>query len=152
MQYEGLHPDEVTFVCVLSACSHSGLMKEAEILFSNMARKYSVSPSIEHHNCMVIFLACAGHFDKAMLLIKGMASSQYPDLWLALLGACRKWANVKLGKLVFDQILQLDGNCTAAYVLMGNIFAASGLREDARKVEAMRLNYSAWHRSEKSIS
>jgi hypothetical protein len=144
MQYEGLSPDEVTFVCVLSACSHSGLLQEAQLLFGNMAGKYSIHPNTEHRNCMVIFLACAGRFEEAMLVIEGMASARCADLWLALLCACKKWANVKLGKLVFDQLLRLEDTCSAtAYVLMGDIFAASGMREDARRIEAMRSKYSS---------
>ena len=70
-----------------------------------------------------------------------MPSSDYLPVWLALLGACRKWANVKLGKLAFNQAVQLDNGYSAAYILMANIFAAAGMKEDAEMVEAMKFKY-----------
>ena len=151
MQNEGLSPDEVTFVCVLSACSHSGLLVEAQMLFGNMARKYNISPSIEHQSCMLIFLGCAGQFDEVTSVIKVMASCQYPDLWLVVLGACRKWGNVKIGRLAFHQAMEIDHGCGAAYTLMNSIFAAAGMQEDAKNVEAMRLKYFVGNQLENSL-
>ena len=60
MQLEGISPDEGTFRGVLSACSHSGLLDEAEMLYGNMSKKYGVDPNIEHHTCMV--MAFGGQF------------------------------------------------------------------------------------------
>ena len=142
MQSEGLSPNEVTFLCILSACSHSGLLDEAEMLYGNMSKKYGVDPNIEHHTCMVLAFGCGGHFDKVMSVIKAMPSSDYPAVWRALLGACRKWGNVELGRLAFDQALQLDTTCAAVYVLMANIFASAGMHEDAERIEAMRMKYA----------
>ena len=143
MQSEGLFPNEVTFLCILSACSHSGLLDEAEMLFRNMDRNYGVSPNIEHQTCMMVSFACEGRFDEAMSIIQVMPSFGSSDAWLALLGACRKWANVVLGELAFNQTIRLDYTCASAYVLMASIFAAAGLQEDAKRVETMRLKYAA---------
>ena len=93
---------------------------------------------------MVIIYGCAGHFDNAVSLINASAASEYPVIWLALLGSCQKWGNVKLGRLAFDQAVQLDNTCSAAYVLMAKIFTGAGMQEDAEKVEAMRLKYATW--------
>ena len=127
MQNQGIHPDEVTFVCILSACGHVGLLTEAEIIFADMTRKYSTVPTLEHYTCMVMAFGCAGHFDKAMEVIKAMPLHYHSAVWLALLGACRRWGNVKLGRLVFYQILQVDITCAAAYVHRAAIFAATGM-------------------------
>ena len=73
-----------------------------------------------------------------------LMGDQIPEkVWLALLGACKKWGNVKLGKLAFDQAVQQDHSYSAAYTLMASIFEAAGMQEDAELVEAMRLRYVA---------
>ena len=91
---------------------------------------------------MIVVFGYEGHFDKAISMIKVMPCTDCPAVWLALLGACRKWGNVKLGILAFDQSLQLDHTCATAYILMANIFAAAGLREDAENLETMRMKYA----------
>jgi pentatricopeptide repeat protein len=143
MQSEGISPNDVTLLSVLSACSHSGLLDEAQMLFSDITRKYGIVPSIEHHACMVVAFGYAGLFDKAVAMIKAMPScGVYTSIWLALLGACRKWENLELGRLAFDQTLQLDESCGAAYMLMASIFSTFGMREDVESVEAMRRKYA----------
>ena len=139
MQREGISPNDVTFLCILNACSHSGRLDDAETYYANMSRKYGIAPQIEHHTCMVVGFAYVGHFEKAISVIKVMPSFDYPPVWIALLSACRKWGNVELGSLVFDQTVQLDDSCIAAYVLMANTFVAAGMQEDAEKVENMRV-------------
>ena len=138
MQKELIAPNEVTFLCILNACSHAGLMDEAETYYLSMSNKYGISPSIEHHTCMVMIFGCSGQFDKAISVIKTMESFNSHPVWVALLAACKKWGNVKLGRLAFDQTVQLDNTCAAVYVLMASIYIAAGLQEDAQKVEAMR--------------
>jgi pentatricopeptide repeat protein len=142
MLSEGIWPSEITFSCILNACSHSGLLDEAQDIFGSMTRKYCISPNLEHNMCMVVVFGCAGHFDRAMTMIKAMPSAEYVAVWVALLGACEKWVNLKLGKLAFDQVLQLDNTCVEAYVLMATLFSASGMQEDADNVEAMRVKYA----------
>ena len=125
MQTDGLSPDEVTFLCVLSACSHSALMGEARRLFGNMERRYGISPNIEHHTCMISVLGSAGRFEEAMSVIKVIPDSDHSDLWLALLGACRKWGNVKLAQWTFEESkIHMDEDYEAAYVCIESIYAS----------------------------
>jgi pentatricopeptide repeat protein len=107
MQIDGIHPDEVTYLCILSACSHSGLFTEALTLFENMKQEYGILPKLEHHTCMVMVFGGAGCFDEAISAIGMMPSTDHLAIWLALLGACRKWGNPKLGRIAFDQALKL---------------------------------------------
>jgi pentatricopeptide repeat protein len=140
MESEGLIPDGVTFLCVLSACSHSGLLNEAEACFDNMTRRYGMTPTLEHFTCMIVIFGCVGMFEKAMLVIKKKVPSlKYPAIWVALLTGCQKWGNVNLARLAFDWAIELDNNCASAYVLMSNIYAAANMPEDAKKIENMRL-------------
>ena len=141
MQSEGLSPDDITFVCILTACSHAGLLDEAQMLFDDMTRKYGVIPTIEHHTCMVSVFGCVGYFDQAMSVIKVMPCSDHPAVWVALLCACKRWGNVRLGKVAFDQVVQLDDGCAGAYALMATIFSDAGMQEDARQVESMMCKY-----------
>ena len=143
MQREGLYPDEITCLCVLSACGRSGLWEEAQLLYGDMDKKFGITPMPEHHSSVVVGLGFAGQFDKAIAMIEVMPSSNYLAVWIALLGSCRKWGNVKLGTLAFDQALQVDTSCASAYVLMTDIFASVGMQDDAEKVEAMRVKYAS---------
>ena len=94
---------------------------------------------LEHHTCMVVMLGYFGNFDKAISIIKTMPFSKDPSVWLALLATCRKWENVKVAKLVFNEAIKLDCDFTQAYVLLSGIYAAVGMHEDAKKVKALRV-------------
>lgn len=116
MQKEGLAPNELTFLSLLNAFSHSGKLDEAEKYYENMSIEYGIIPELEHHACMVGLFGCVGRFDKAMSVIQTIPSCRNPSVWLLLLGYCRKWGNVKLGRLAFDSAIRLDGTVAAAYV------------------------------------
>jgi pentatricopeptide repeat protein len=138
MQTEGIRPDEITFVCVLSACSHTGNSDDAQIYYDNMTQLYGIAPTIEHHTCMVFAFGYTGCFHKAMSVIRTMPSYDDSSVWLALLTACRRWGNVKLGRLAFDQAILMQENLASACVLMANIYAVAGMQEEADEIEAMR--------------
>jgi pentatricopeptide repeat protein len=142
MQSDGLSPNGITCLSVLSACSHNGLVEESQMLFESMRTKYGLTPGVEHHTCMIMALGCAGKFDHAMSVIKAMPSPDCPTVWVALLDACRKWGNLKLGILVFGQVIQLDDGCASAYILIAGMFASTGMLKDAEKVEIMRQRYA----------
>jgi pentatricopeptide repeat protein len=113
---EGISPNSVTFTCILNACTHSGLSCEAETYFRSMRRDYGIVPNLEHYSCMVILFGCAGHFDKALSVIRTMPSSLYSSMWISLLKACIKWGNVDIGTLAFKRVIQLDSGCAGAYI------------------------------------
>ena len=99
-----------------------------------MDQKYGIIPRLEHQACMVVGFGSAGHFDKAIAVMKAMpCSCDSVHIWLALLVSCKKWGNVKLGALAFDQALQLDTTCAVVYVLMANIFASADMQGDMDK-------------------
>jgi pentatricopeptide repeat protein len=144
MLNEGVPPNELTFLSLLNAFSHSGKSGEGERYYENMREEYGVSPDLEHHACMVMLFGSAGHFDKAMSIIQKIPSSRDPSVWLLLLGSCKKWGNVKLGRLAFDSAIALDDTLAAAYILMSSIYSAAGMQDDAQKVkEAMKVKNAA---------
>jgi pentatricopeptide repeat protein len=104
-----------------------------------MKNVYNLTPTSEHYSCMVDLFSRAGHFDKAMAMIKKVPDEDSLELWFALLGACKKWRNVELGKHVFDHLIRLDGSNVSAYICMSNIYAEAGMQEEANQIEALRL-------------
>jgi pentatricopeptide repeat protein len=94
---ESVDIDHVTFVCLLSACSHAGLVDEGIHQFDSMGLVYSISASAEHYVCMVDLLGRAGHMQEAEDLIKTMPFEPHVAVWKALLGACRIHCNVLMG-------------------------------------------------------
>jgi pentatricopeptide repeat protein len=137
MQFEGISPDEVIFLGILSACSHSGLLDEAQIVFESMVGTYEILPSLKHHICMVMGFGFAGQFDKAMSVVEVIPYFQYPSVWLALLSTCGKWGNVNLGQLAFNHALIPDKNCPPAYVFMANIIAAASMNEESENISKL---------------
>jgi pentatricopeptide repeat protein len=138
MLSEKLDPNIVTFLCLLNACSHSGLVEEGETWFVNMGRSHGMVLDSEHYTCIVDTFGRAGHLDKAVMAITRMPCSNHPPVWTALLDACRKWGYVDLGRLAFENASQFhsnDAHCT----LMSNIYAASNMKEDAERVRASRV-------------
>ena len=108
MELSGTTPDEYTFLSILAACTHAGLVNMGIRIFVHMCNYYAIVPEIKHYICIIDLLGRAGHIDGAFAVIKKMPCSDYAPLWGAFLGSCRKWGNIKLGRLAFDRVLQLD--------------------------------------------
>ena len=141
---DNIAPDIVTFLVLLMACSHAGLMDEGQRIFDDMGVLYGIFPTSKHYTSMVDLFGRAGHFGKAVSMLEMVQSKNRFPLLLALLGACCKWANVKLGKWVFDQLVESDKKCGVAYVCMRNMYSASGMHVEANKVETLRWKNEAW--------
>jgi pentatricopeptide repeat protein len=101
---EGVQPDDITFVCLLSACSHADLVDEGMRCYASMTTVYMVSAKLEHYTCMVDLLGRAGYLQEAENMIKTMPHKQHVNVWKALLGACRIHGNVEMGERVAKQI------------------------------------------------
>jgi pentatricopeptide repeat protein len=125
MAEKDILPNSVTFVVLLSACSHAGLLKEGESLFNEMFAVYHFNPRLEHYTCMVDLFGRVGWFDRVEALLSKVSHCDHLPLLLSVLGSCRKWRNVKLAKWAFEHSLMLDENCAAAYVDMENIYAST---------------------------
>ena len=125
MKAGGLVPDAYSFVALLSACSHAGLVDEGRQLFCAM-RDYGVEPTVVHYSCMVDLLGRAGLLEETKRLISSMPVEADAGTWGALLGACRTYGNVELGELAAKEVLKLEPADASPYVLLSNIYAAAG--------------------------
>eukprot|EP01018_Ginkgo_biloba_P030327 Gb_08618 [translate_table: standard] len=137
MQQAGIKPDHITFIGVLSACSHAGLVNEGWRYFDCMRQDYHITPTAEHYACMVDLLGRAGQLDEAHDFIKRMPLDPVADVWGALLGACRNHCNIDLGEHVAECLFELEPENTANYVLLSNIYAEAGKWDDVAKVRTM---------------
>ncbi|KAF8400047.1 hypothetical protein HHK36_015922 [Tetracentron sinense] len=140
MQRVGVKPNNITFVSVLAACSHAGLLEEGWHWFKTMNQEYEIEPGIEHYGCMVDLLGRSGCLNEAYELINRMKVRPDFVVWGALLGACRIHKNVELGEISARKLFELDPNNCGYYVLLSNIYADAGRWEDVGKMRVFMKN------------
>ncbi|XP_008781334.2 pentatricopeptide repeat-containing protein At5g48910-like [Phoenix dactylifera] len=137
MEREKFRPDMITFVNVLSACSHGGLVKEGKRFFNLMKQEYGITPRAEHYGCMVDLLGRAGLFWEAEEMIHSMPMTPNAAVWGALLNACRIHGNAQLAEKVGNILLQLEPENSGRYALLSNIYAKAGRWVDVSKVRKL---------------
>lgn len=119
-------PNEITFMGVLGACRHMGLVDEGQRHFDSMLMEFNIEPNIKHYGCMVDLLGRAGKLEEAEELIKKMPMSPDDSTWGALLGACRKHGNVEMGKRVGRKLIELHPDHDGFHILLSNMYASRG--------------------------
>ncbi|OVA10349.1 Pentatricopeptide repeat [Macleaya cordata] len=133
----GVNPDDITFVAILSAYSHAGMVEEGKRLLACMSRSYGIEPKVEHYGCVIDLLSRAGLFEEAVDLIETMPVEPNSNAWGALLGGCRIHGNIEVGEHVGKRLLNLQPHHSGRYVLLSNIYAAAKRWDDARKVRKL---------------
>ncbi|PKA52724.1 Pentatricopeptide repeat-containing protein [Apostasia shenzhenica] len=118
-------PTATTFLSVLHACSHGGLVREGQEIFRSMFWDYGIQPLAEHHACMVDLLGRAGQLEEAMEFIKTAPADASKGVWGAFLGACRIHKEATLAKLASEKLFELEPKNPGYYVLLSNIYSAS---------------------------
>lgn len=137
MQDCGVRPNAVTFIGLLTACSHSGLVAEGKQYLDSMKGEYSVDPTVDHYDCVVDIYSRAGLLEEALELIISMPFEPDTMSWKSLLGGCWTHRNLELGKIAAENLIQLDPDDTAIYIVMFNLYAACGKWEEAAHVRRM---------------
>lgn len=137
MRRTGYQPTDITFIGILSACGHAGLVSQGREIFSSMKDEYGIEPKIEHYGCMVNLLSRAGHVEEAYELVKNMKIEADPVLWGTLLGACRLHGNIGLGEEIAEFLVNRDLANSGTYILLSNIYAAAGNWEGVARVRCM---------------
>ncbi|KAK7386156.1 hypothetical protein VNO78_26179 [Psophocarpus tetragonolobus] len=125
MEAIGVIPNGITFIGVLHACSHSGLLQEGKRLFHKMVHELGFVPKAEHYGCMVDLLGRAGLLDEAKELIENMPMRPSVAVFGSLLAACKVHKNIKLGEWAAKQFLSLEPQKSGYNVLMSNIYASA---------------------------
>ncbi|XP_059659996.1 putative pentatricopeptide repeat-containing protein At5g59200, chloroplastic [Cornus florida] len=136
MMKQGLMPTNITFVGVLNACSHGGLVDLGYEIFDAMAKYYGIEPRIEHYGCMVDLLGRVGRVEEAYNFILRMKIAPDHIMWGALSSACKIHGNIKLGEVIAKKLLKSGDADSGTYVLLSNVYASMSKWEDAAKVRA----------------
>ncbi|XVF29274.1 hypothetical protein REPUB_Repub15cG0106700 [Reevesia pubescens] len=134
MQSEGQEPNHITFLAVLSACTHVGLVEVGWENFKSMKTLYNIEPGPDHYSCMVDLLGRAGLFDEAVDLIYSMPFEPHTGVWGALLGASRTHLRLDLAKLAAQQLTKLEPDSATSYVVLSNLYSLLGKKNDGDQV------------------
>ncbi|KAL3522524.1 hypothetical protein ACH5RR_015358 [Cinchona calisaya] len=134
MRQAGIEPDEVSFISILYACSHSGLLNEGWKFFNIMRNEFYIEPNLEHYACMVDLLARAGRLSMAYKFIKSMPLEPDATIWGALLCGCRIYHDVNLAEKVAEHVFELAPENTRYYVLLANIYSEAEKWEEVKKL------------------
>ncbi|CAN6173409.1 unnamed protein product [Urochloa humidicola] len=135
-----VEPNHVTFIGVLTACSHAGMVKEGRFYFAQMKDRYGILPSADHYACMVDLLGRAGLVIEALDLVKSMAVEPHGAVWGALLGACRIHGNTEIAKVAAEHLFKLEPEGIGNYVLLSNTLASAGEWDEVSKVRKLMRN------------
>ncbi|KAM0827762.1 hypothetical protein ACQ4PT_067982 [Festuca glaucescens] len=139
MRSLGIRPSHVTFVGVLTACSRVGFVDEGCYYYCIMEPEHGIAPTREHCSCVIDLLSRAGRLTEAAKFVDQMPFEPDIVMWKTLLAASKTHNDVEMGKRAAEGILRLDPSHSTAYVLLCNIYAASGdWDEFARLKKAMR--------------
>ncbi|ONI16348.1 hypothetical protein PRUPE_3G093300, partial [Prunus persica] len=137
METTGISPNETSFLALLCACSHAGLVDEGWAYFNSMSQHHGITPSVYHYTCMVDLLGRAGWLSEAEDLIRCMPVKPDSVIWEALLGACRIHRNTELGQRVAERLFQMGTKRSGTYVLLSNMYASRGMWGKVREIREM---------------
>ncbi|CAA6671098.1 unnamed protein product [Spirodela intermedia] len=130
-------PNRVTFVGVLTACSHAGLVEEGHYYFETMWDRHAIVPSADHYACMVDLLGRAGLLEEAHALVNSMPGEPHGGVWGALLGACRIHGNAEIAEVAAESLFKLEPHAIGNYIVLSNVYAQAGMWEKVLKVRGL---------------
>lgn len=134
MQRRGLKPDNFTFIGILMACSHAGLVAEGIKYLYQMQDLYQIKPKLEHYACVVDMLGRAGRLREALELINEMPEEPDARIWNSLLSSCRIYGDLDMGEIIAMKLLKLEPKKAGNFVLVSNLYAGLGKWNDVRRV------------------
>ncbi|KAL9690592.1 hypothetical protein QQ045_010996 [Rhodiola kirilowii] len=137
MSLDGLVPDDVTVMVVLSGCSHAGLVDEGYVIFESMDLVYGIEPKVEHYACLVDLLGRAGRLWEAEQCVNTMPMKPNAVVWRSLLGAARVHGSCEIGEVALENLIQLEPETSGNYVLLSNIYASMARVDDVKRVRKL---------------
>lgn len=137
MLTSGVIPDHISYIGLLSGCSHSGLVSEGKYYFNSMTKNHGILRSSEHYTCIVDLLGRAGFLEEAKKVIEEMPIQPDSAVWVALLSACCTHGDSKLAEYAVKHLQELDLKDSGSYVLLANVYAETGDLNGVVKVRAM---------------
>ncbi|KAA0049341.1 pentatricopeptide repeat-containing protein [Cucumis melo var. makuwa] len=133
MLRQGVKPDQVVFVNILTACSHGGFVEQGEHIFESM-KQHGISPQIVHYGCMVDLLGRAGKLEEALDIIESMPMKPNGIIWGSLLAACRTHKNIDMATFAAERLEEVAPEKTGIHILLSNIYASAEKWDDVANV------------------
>ncbi|KAI4295365.1 hypothetical protein L6164_035418 [Bauhinia variegata] len=130
----GTQPDQITFIGVLSACNHAGLVDKGLEYFYSIKEKYGLMHTADHYACVIDLLARSGRFKEAESIIDKMPIKPDKFLWASLLGGCRIHGNLELAQRSAKALFEIEPENPATYITLANIYASAGMWSEVAKV------------------
>ncbi|XP_028765808.1 putative pentatricopeptide repeat-containing protein At3g18840 [Neltuma alba] len=153
-----IKPDAVTFVALLSACVHRGLVNLGEQIFCSMEVDHNILPGAEHYACMVDMYGRANKLEKAIEFMRKIPVQMDVNIWGAFFHACRLNGNIELAKEAAEKLLKVEADNGSRYVQLANVYASEGnwdemgkIRNKMRGKEARKLAGCSWMYVENGI-
>jgi pentatricopeptide repeat protein len=141
MKNQAIFPNKITFLSIISACGHAGEIEEGYYWFVSMDRRYGLTPTMDHYNCMIDLLGRAGRLDEAENVMMSMPSSDITIVSLmALLSSCKYQTDVERGERLSKRAFMLFPECPEPYIMLANIYSSAGSVRDAEILMAMMRN------------
>lgn len=137
LENTNITPNNVTFVGVLTACSHGGMVDQGRDIFASMEKTYGVPPNADHYACMVDLLGRAGKLSEALELIRKMPVDPHGGVWGALLGACKVHGDPDIAEIAASHLFILEPDGIGNYILLSNIYASSRRWDDVLRVRKL---------------
>lgn len=142
----GVNPNAITFLTLISACSHAGDVEKGRQYIDLMTREYSMALTKEHCTSTVDLLGRNGHVKEAIEFIGKLPEATAACTWGALLGACRIQGNIELGMYAAEKLFELDPFHCGYHVSLANMFSELGRWREAsivrRKLVQMGIKKS----------
>ncbi|KAJ0914889.1 putative aminoacyl-tRNA synthetase, class Ic, tetratricopeptide-like helical domain superfamily [Helianthus annuus] len=136
MEAGDIKPNNITFLCIISACSHSGFVEEGCQYFCKMKNEYEIEPTMDHYGAMVDLLGRSGRLTKAWDFIQNMPVEPGLNVFGAMLGACKIHKNVELAEMAADRLFELNPNDGGYYVLLANIYATASMWDKVTEIRS----------------
>ncbi|KAF5768934.1 putative tetratricopeptide-like helical domain superfamily, DYW domain-containing protein [Helianthus annuus] len=153
-----IKPNKVTFLGVLGACCHAGLVQQGQNFFAEMEKEYGVTRTVDHYTCMVDLLGRAGLINDAYDIIKTMPMPPHAGVWGALLGACRIHGNPDIAEIAASYLFELEPNAIGNYILLSNTYASARKWNEVSRIRALfrskglkKNPASSWVEGEKGV-
>ena len=124
-----MEPNRITYISVLTACSHAGLLEEGWKVFESIK-----VPDVDHYACMIDMLGRVGKLEEAVKLIQSMSMEPHTGIYGPLLNATNIHKRVELGELAAAKLFKVEPHNFGNYMLLSNIYALAGRRKDVGKV------------------
>ncbi|KAL3528466.1 hypothetical protein ACH5RR_007788 [Cinchona calisaya] len=139
-----VEPDGVTFVGLLNACTHGGLVDQGRCYYDMMIRKYEIDPKIEHYGCIIDLLGRAGQFDEALEVVQGMRIMPDEVVWGSLLNGCKIHGRPDLAEFAVKKLIEIDPNNGGYVAMLANLYGAMGKWDEVRELRKTLTDQNAY--------